>query len=185
MKRILFVDDEPNLLEGLGRMLRPLRHTWGIDFARNGPEALDLLARTPFNVIVSDMRMPGMDGAQLLAEVRDRHPTIVRIVLSGQCDREALLRSVRVAHQCLTKPCDVETLRSTVTRACALRDLLENDKLQRLVSRLKSVPSLPDLYHQVMEELESPEPSIQKVGQIIAQDAGMTAKTLQTVNSAF
>jgi putative nucleotidyltransferase with HDIG domain len=166
-------------------MLRPMRDAWTSEFASSAEQALELLAKHPFDVLVTDVRMPGMDGAQLLSEVRDRYPAIVRIVLSGQCDRDALFRSVRVAHQCLNKPCDADALRATVLRACALRDLLVNERLLRLVSRLKTVPSLPSLYHEVMAELESPEPSIQKVGQIIAGDAGMTAKTLQMVNAAF
>jgi CheY-like chemotaxis protein len=74
MRRILFVDDESRILEGLQRMLRPQRQHWEMAFASSGEAALKLLEERPFDVIVSDMRMPVMDGAALLTHVRDRFP---------------------------------------------------------------------------------------------------------------
>jgi len=185
VKKILFVDDEPMVLNGLQRMLRPLRTQWEMTFVESGKKALEVLAATPFDVVVSDMRMPGMDGAQLLTEVKRLYPQIVRLILSGHSDKEMILRSVGPTHQYLAKPCDTETLKNTVARACALRDLLSDEPLKRLVSRMESLPSLPHLYAEIMNELQSPDSSIQKVGEIIAQDVGMTAKILQLVNSAF
>jgi putative nucleotidyltransferase with HDIG domain len=185
VRKVLFVDDEPKLLEGLRRMLRPLRDEWDMAFAGSGREALDLLGRDAFDVVVTDMRMPDMDGAELLAQVRGRHPRAVRIVLTGQSSREAVLRAVNVAHRQLSKPCDPEVLKGAVRRACALRDLLNSPTLLTLLSRLESVPSLPALYAKVVQELESPESSLQRVGDIIAQDVGMSAKILQMVHSAF
>jgi len=185
LKRVLFVDDEPNVLDGLRRMLRPLRQEWDMAFASNGPEALEVLGTTAFDVIVTDMRMPGMDGAELLAHVRGRHPRVVRIVLTGQSSREAVLRAINVAHRQLTKPCEPEALKAAVRRACALRDLLSNPTLLTLLSRLESIPSMPAMYAEVVRELESVEPSLKKVGDIIARDVGMSAKILQIIHSAF
>ncbi|OGP69740.1 MAG: hypothetical protein A2Y80_03490 [Deltaproteobacteria bacterium RBG_13_58_19] len=183
--RILFVDDEPNVLEGLKRMLRGKRDEWDLAFAGTGPEALEILEREPFDVVVSDMRMPGMDGAQLLTEVQRRHPLIVRIVLSGQSDQAMILQSVRPAHQYLTKPCDAETLKNTIERSNQLRDLLTDNTLRQIVSQMETLPSLPSLYAEIMREVESEYSSMQKIGQIISRDIGMTAKVLQLVNSAF
>ena len=183
--KILFVDDEPHVLQGLQRMLRGMRHEWEILTAVSGPEALELLSRQPVDVVVTDMRMPGMDGNQLLREVKNRFPEAVRIILSGQSDRELVLKSVRPAHQYLAKPCNDEILKSTIERSCALRDLLADYSLKRLVSRIDSLPSLPALFVEVLRELESPYSSIKKIGEIISQDIGMTAKILQLVNSAF
>ncbi|MCD4813407.1 HDOD domain-containing protein [bacterium] len=184
-KQLLFVDDEPNILQGLRRMLRPLRNEWDIETAQSGEAALTLLERHTFDVIVSDMRMPGMDGAQLLTHVMQRFPHVVRIVLSGQSDQESIFRSVGPAHQYLAKPCDAETLKTTIDRALSLRDMLTSDNLRKLTSKLQSLPSLPTLYNDVLKELHSPEPSIEKIGKIISKDISMTAKLLQLVNSAF
>ena len=99
MKRILFVDDERSLLDGLQRMLRPQRHEWQMMFALGAEDALAMLAMTPFDVVVTDMRMPGIDGAALLQMIHDQYPDVVRIVLSGHFDVEAGMRAVPVAHQ--------------------------------------------------------------------------------------
>ena len=183
-RRILFVDDEPRILKGLQRMLRKMRNEWEVDFAEGGQEALDILNKSDFDVVVSDMRMPGMDGSQLLSTIQKKWPNIVRIVLSGQSDQDMILKSVRPAHQYLSKPCNPEVLRTTVSRACALRDLLTQDSLKRLVSKTEYIPSLPDLHNQIVKALKE-DKSIKEIGKIISKDPAMTAKILQLVNSAF
>src|ERR1700733_673715 len=128
-KRILFVDDEPMVLSGLQRSLRLMRSEWEMVFAPGGNEALAAMDLQKFDIIVTDMRMPGMDGAQLLEEVQKRSPQSLRMILSGQSDRETILRSVNPTHQYLSKPCEGEELRSRLMRALALRDLLENPEV--------------------------------------------------------
>jgi DNA-binding NtrC family response regulator len=123
MIRILFVDDDPNVLSGLQRMLRPLRQTWSMRFVDGASAALDALACEPYDVIVSDMRMPGMSGAQLLAEVGQRHPHIGRIILSGQSDQEHLQQLAGIPHEYLAKPCDGDQIRDAVTRASLHRSI--------------------------------------------------------------
>ena len=184
-KRVLFVDDEANLLQGLRRMSYLMRAEWDMEFAENGTQALALLADAPFDIIVSDMRMPGIDGAQLLNEVRQRYPNIVRIILSGHSDREMILRAAKSSHQYLAKPCDGETLLATIARSCALRELLEHEDLRRLVTAMQTLPSPPTLYAEVVEAAQSPHGSLKQIGEIIHRDMSMTAKILQLVNSGF
>ena len=184
-KRILFVDDEPNVLQGLQRILRPLRDEWEMTFVGSGREALDRLTQEPVDVIVSDMRMPTMDGVQLLTEVMRRHPEVVRIGLSGQSDEETALRALGPTHQYLSKPCDPEVLKAVVTRASALRELLTDPILTGLVAGMKSLPSLPSLFLEVVEALKQPDISVHKISRLIEQDVAMAAKILQLVNSAF
>jgi len=183
--RVLFVDDEPNVLQGLRRMLRRMRDEWDMDFVDSGQKGLDLVEQRPFDVVVSDMRMPGMDGAEFLTKVMERYPQMVRIVLSGQWDRETTMRCARSAHQYLTKPCDTEALKASLARASGLRGLLDNEALKGAITRMDSLPSMPELYRQIQDEVASPGASLQKVGEIISKDVGMTAKILQLVNSAF
>ncbi|HLJ96549.1 MAG TPA: response regulator [Gemmataceae bacterium] len=185
MLNVLFVDDEPKVLDGLRRMLRPLRREWDMAFAGGGREALAMLQQNRFDVIVSDVRMPEMNGVDLLHQVREIAPHTVRIILTGQSSQEALLKAVRVAHRQLSKPCDPEVLREAVRRSCALRQLLGQSTLLTLALRLETIPSLPSQYFEVVRELESSESSLQKVGQIVAKDAGMSAKILQMIRSAF
>lgn len=184
-KKILFVDDEPNILKGLQRMLRTMRNEWDMAFAGGGAQALEILSQGTFDVIVSDMRMPEMDGVQLLTTVKKHYPMIVRIILSGHSDQKMILKSISSAHQFLSKPCDSEVLISTVSRSCTLRDFLGQNNLKQIISRIESLPSLPSLYTDIMEELRSPDASIERVAKIIEKDLSMSAKILQLVNSSF
>ena len=184
-KRILFVDDEVNVLQGLRRMLNPMRHEWEMVFVESGQEALALLAQAPCDVIVSDMRMPGMDGTQLLTQVMERFPLTVRIILSGYADSSMILKAVGPVHQYLAKPCDAATIQLTIARACALRSLLADPILQGLVAGMQTLPSLPTLYLEVLDAVQDPQGSLEQVGDIMSRDISMTAKMLQLVNSAF
>ncbi|MFA6543870.1 MAG: response regulator [Limisphaerales bacterium] len=183
--RVLFVDDEALVLQGLQRMLRPLRHEWDMEFVESGQLALERLAATPFDVVVSDMRMPGMDGAQLLSEVMHRHPRTVRIILSGHADQDLVLKAVGSTHQYLNKPCDADLLRTTVQRAAALGGTVSNEKVKDLVAQMDSLPTLPVVYREILTELRRPDSTVARVGEIIARDVGLTAQVLKLVNSAF
>ncbi len=184
-KRIIFVDDEPSILDGLGRMLRDMRHDWEMRFATSGKDALDILSAEPFDLIVSDMRMPLMNGLQLLTEVKARFPGVIRMILSGYSDQSLIMRSVGIIHQYMSKPCDAAVIRTVIGRALELRALLSDERLVRLISRLSNLPSLPSLHHEIVAELQSPNASSGRIGDIVAHDPAMTAKILQLVNSAF
>jgi len=168
-KRILFVDDEPMVLSGLERSLRAMRREWEMQFVLGGPEALQAMAHAPFDVVISDMRMPGMNGAQLLEIVKKHFSQTVRMVLSGQSDRDTVFRSTKPTHQYLSKPCDVEELKQKLIR----------------VSQIEAVPSLPSLCESLTEILLRSDPPVSEVAEIVSRDMGMTAKVLQLVNSAF
>lgn len=185
MKKLLFVDDEPKVLQGLQRQLHPMRREWEMHFVEGGAKALARMASDPPDVVITDMTMPGMDGAQFLTEVMKRHPNAIRLVLSGNGDRESVLRLAGPAHQYLSKPCNPEEMRNAITRALTLRDLLSNEQLKQLATRTVSLPALPALHAQLTDELNRNDSSIERVAEIISRDIGMTTKMLQLVNSAF
>jgi putative nucleotidyltransferase with HDIG domain len=184
-KKILFVDDEPNIIQGIKRMFYNMKNEWEMFFALSGEEALRLLEKGSFDVVISDMRMPNMDGAELLNKVCDLYPQTVRIILSGHSDEKMILRAAKSTHQFLAKPCSSEILKDTIERAIALRDVLINENLIKIVTGVSSLPSLPDLYYKLVDELNAEESSLKKIGDIIKSDIVMTAKILQLVNSAF
>ena len=184
-KQILFVDDEPMVLKGLQRSLRKMRTEWEMAFTSSGKEALEILGQRPMDVIVSDLKMPEMNGMQLLTEVKIRHPRVVRIILSGHLEHEMTLQSVQFAHQTLSKPCDAEILKQTLSKLFALRDILADEAVKKIVSQIESLPSLPSIYSEIIEEMHSEDPSLKNVGDIISKDIGMTAKILQVINSVF
>jgi HD-like signal output (HDOD) protein len=184
-KRLLFVDDDGMVLSGLRRALHDMRGEWEMTFAPGGEAALEAMRREPFDAVVTDMRMPGMDGAELLERVKDRHPEVIRIVLSGQSEKEAMLRSIAPAHQYLAKPCDIREMKLRLSQAFASRDLVRNPAIAAAIARLRSIPSLPAIYSQLTAALRSETTSLRQIEEIVAKDVGMATKLLQLANSAF
>jgi len=181
----MFVDDEANILHGMRRNLRYMHNEWNMDFAGGGQEALDKMKEKAVDVLISDMRMPGMDGIQLLTAVREQYPHTLRFILSGYSDRSMILESVGLAHQFFTKPCKPDALVHAVNRTRALKDLLKRESIKDCISKLRSIPSPPHLFEQIRAELNKPDTSLDLVAQLIQKDAATTAKILQLVNSAF
>lgn len=185
MKRILFVDDDTNILAGLKRTMRSMRHEWEMEFISEPKEALRVFAENHFDIVVSDMKMPGMDGADLLTEVKILAPESIRIILSGHSSPELIMKSVGPTHQYLAKPCEAETLKKTIERAYSLQSLVGSDELRSLISGLGKLPTMPATYQEIVACLQDPDSSLTDIGQIIGKDVGMTAKILQLVNSSF
>lgn len=181
---VLFVDDEPQVLAGLQRTMFMAGRDWDMTFSPSGAEALLELERSPVDVVVTDMRMPMMDGAALLAQVRARSPRTIRIILSGHTEREAALRSLDVAHQFLSKPCPSENLLETIDRAVALRHLMSEPSLQAAVGAVTALPSPPHLLGRLQHLLGS-EANLHQIGQLVSEDPALAAKVLQLANSAF
>ncbi|MDR3435238.1 response regulator [Telmatospirillum sp.] len=183
--RILFVDDETNVLQGLQRMLRYMRLEWEMRFVDSGEAALEVMKTQAFDAIVSDMRMPGMDGAVLLAEVSRRYPETVRVVLSGFSDAESVMRTVGLAHQFLAKPCSAQLLVDVIRRAFELKRVLSSGRLRALLSGLANLPTPPDTYYALVEYMGRTDASSNGVAEIIARDVAMTAELLKLTNSSY
>lgn len=185
MTKILFVDDEPRVLNGLRRMLRPLCAEWDMTFVGSGAAALDQIRSTSFDVIVSDMKMPGMDGATLLREVQRTDPKIVRIALSGHADRNMALRVVQVVHKFLSKPCDPRELREVVGRACRLQSTIHDPRIKAVLGSLESLPSLPEIHERLAEVLARDDVSVNDIARVVERDPAVACKLLQIVNSSY
>ncbi len=183
--RVLFVDDDLNILHGMRRNLRALKDSVELEFAENAIEALRKMSENPFDVVISDMRMPGMNGAQFLEDTKARYPQVVRIVLSGHSEESMILRSLGSAHQYLAKPCSSEAVRRVIKRVCKIQEDLSDKRLKEVIGGLSVLPSLPSLYTQLLNELQDEDGSLDRVSDIIGQDGAMCAKMLQLVNSAF
>ena len=183
--RVLFVDDEPRVLEGLKRMLRPKRNEWQMTFVGSAQAALDSLRAEPCEVVVTDMRMPGMSGAELLEVVQREYPDTIRLILSGQAETESVMKALGVSHQFLSKPCDADILQGTIARAFTLRDLAGNQAIKTLVARINKLPTLPATYQRLVECLKRPDADMDDVARIISMDPAMSARLLKVVNSAY
>jgi HD-like signal output (HDOD) protein/CheY-like chemotaxis protein len=185
MKRILFVDDEENVLDGIRRMLRSTRDEWEMEFVASGDAALQACSERAFDVVVSDLRMPGMDGAQLLSEIRDRYPGTARIVLSGYSDAALAAKAVPVAYRVLGKPCDPAELKETIERVCTLQEVISQPALRRVIGTLGELPTLSATYLALSRAINDEASSISTIAKIVEQDVGMSTKILQVANCGF
>jgi DNA-binding NtrC family response regulator len=184
-KRIMFVDDEENILSGLRLVLRSKRREWAMVFASSGNDALEKMAEQPCDVVVSDMRMPGMDGADLLMRVKETYPATVRMILSGQAGEDALQRSIGSTHQYLCKPCNPDVLMLAVTQALILRELHEVETYGDMMANVPALPTFIKCYQEIMKKLEveaAPAELIQRVSEIAkAEDLQVLEKEMPLV----
>jgi HD-like signal output (HDOD) protein len=185
MRDILFVDDERDLLDGLRARLYKHRHDWNMKFVSSGAEALAAFEQQHVDLVVSDVRMPGMDGGQLLTTVKQRWPTTVRIIVSGYSDPVQAVRLTSLAHQYVAKPCDGQQLENIIERCFNLQELLAQEPLRRMVGSIGELPAMPKTYGRLQAALSQPNVTAGEVADIVNADAAIASKVLQITNSAF
>jgi len=183
--KILFVDDEPSLLRVLKMGMRGLSGHWDTFFAESGEQALVLMKEQAFDVIVTDMRMTGINGAQVLNHVQRLHPQTVRIIMSGYSDLRDVVSCVGLTHQFLAKPCSLEDLKNCLKKVTSVKQHLGNEKLREITGGMAHLPSLPELYLEISDVLQSPLSSTERISEIATKDPALCAKLLQLANSAF
>ena len=143
------------------------------------------MVHEPFDAVVADMRMPTMSGAEFLNEVMRQHPTMVRLIVSDPKDADYTARCVGSTHELLSKPLNPEAVDESIQRAAMLDRAFRDQRLVDLVEKIDRLPSIPELYFELVEVMQNPEAGIAQIGTIIAKDMAMTAKILKLVNSAF
>lgn len=187
--RVLFVDDDPSLLAALARMFHRRASDLEFCFATSGADALELLSRLPVSVVVSDMRMPVLDGTELLMAVRDLVPGAARIVFSGQTSREAALRSAAIAHRFLDKPTQPELLLATIEAVLTVQRRLGDARLRDALGRLGTLPAargrLVALEAALGPAGEGECAGNARVAAAVGTDVALTAKLLQLASSSF
>ncbi len=185
MKDILFVDDERELLDSLRARLYKHRHDWNMKFVSSGEEAIAALEEQHFDLVVSDVRMPGMDGGQLLTVVKARWPNAMRIIVSGYSDPVQAVRLTSLAHQYIAKPCDGRELENIVERCFYLQELLAQEPLRKMVGSIGKLPAMPKTYGLLQAALARPSVTAAEIGDIVTADTAIAGKVLQITNSAF
>jgi len=182
--RLLFVDDEPHLLASLRTMFRKRRKDWDMHFADGGQSAKALLEGMAFDVVVTDLRMAGVDGLELLALVKELQPHAARIVLTATTDLEVSGRALKLAHQILAKPCEAEELRDVVQATVATLQLLSSAELRRAAGTTDELPALPASYEAFHEALDQRAP-LRDLVSIVERDPVFSANVLRLANSAY
>lgn len=182
---ILFVDDDKDILLGYKNMLFTMRKKWDLFLASSVNKALEVLNSERIDIIVADLKMPGLDGNDLLNIVKEKWPNIIRIVLSGQQDYSQIINTTQSAHQFLSKPCDGAMLKAKIQRTYLLQGFMRDQRLKGIISGIDNLPTLPKIYMDLEKALSSEKSSMREIANIISHDITITAKILQLVNSAF
>ncbi|MEL6981378.1 MAG: HDOD domain-containing protein [Actinomycetota bacterium] len=182
---VLFVDDEEEVLAGLRLSLRRHRNDYRFLFASSADDAIAMLDAEPVDMVVSDMRMPDRNGADLLEEVRFRHPDVIRYVLSGQAGDRLVGRSVAVTHRWLSKPCDSAVLIAAIAEATGHRAEILDEQVRRAVGAVDALPSHPTVHAKLLAEFDGGDASVERVAELAAGDPAFTVKLLQWANSAY
>jgi HD-like signal output (HDOD) protein len=185
MVAVLFADEDLGALDDLRKMCAQRCHDWVPTFVRGGAAALAKMDSTPFDAVVAGGRLVDMDGPAFLRRAKQSKPETVRISLTSAGDAGAAMRSLPVAHQCLSKPFDADVLIQVVERATELQALLNSDATRRMLGQVGDLPSLPANLAALDAALCDENASLGDVAKIVTRDVAMSAKVLQLVNSSF
>ena len=183
--RILFVDDNKNILMGLRRMLRGQRDAWDMDFAEGGEDALAKLEAAAADVVVTDMKMPGMSGAELLDQVSALYPRSLRLILSGEADPEATFRTIATSHQFLQKPSNTERLVDIIKASLELRGAIPGAERQAWVTGAHRLAVSRAGCERLRPLLEQDSLPIEETAEVFAAEPALAAKVMQLANSAY
>ena len=184
-KNILFVDDNDNVIQGLKRQLRPFRDEWQLYFANNAEAALAVMENQPIDLIVSDMLMPDIRGEELLLTIKQLYPATIRIIFSGYSDETTLKKALEVAHQYFCKPCNIETLRESISQIFQIQTTIDNPRIIQSLGDPSQLPSLPKIYHDINAAIASETSTVVALADIFARDMVLSARLLQLVNSPY
>ncbi len=181
---LLFVDDEQAILRALLRIFRDSEYQ--IHLASSGQEGLEILERNPVDLVISDMRMPVMNGQQFLSEVKERYPNVTRLILSGYSDEKETFQAVLAgtAKLYMLKPWDNDKLRATLEQIFHFKKTLENRNLLERIEKMEKLPTLPTLYHELCSLMDK-EADIKEIAAKIEQDQVIALRMLRMANSAL
>jgi len=183
--RVLFVEPRAQLTSMIDHFPQDNGQNWAADQAKTALEAFELLETNQYAAVVCGVELPDSEILTFVEQLASKCPDSVRFLLAGELDRELVLKTAGHIHQFVTKPCDPETLGKMISNSLSMRRLLGSQSLHKRVAAIGSLPSPPEVYNSLVEELQSDECSIKKVADLISHDVGITAKMLQIVNSAY
>jgi HD-like signal output (HDOD) protein len=183
--RLLFVDDDEFILRATKRLFTHDASRWEVFTSSSPGAALAQLESIQPDIVISDLRMPEMNGLAFLAEVERREPASVRIILTAASSGETGVDILQVAHQVFYKPFELEQFEGALTRAYQVPGTRANRAIRRAVGEKTKLPVLPDLYQRLESLLRLPEASARDAAELLAQDPAMLARVLQLANSAW
>ena len=169
------------LVHGIGT----LRPDWQIVSMSSGDSILQLAANENTDCVIADIALEDMSGVDLLSALQGISPATTRLTLTKDPHQEVVLVSPSCNHRFLDRAAPNELLVSAIESSLRLQEVLSDESLKQSIDEIRNLPSLPDIYQEMVDELLAPQSSLRKVASIIEADAGLTATVLKIVNSAF
>ena len=185
MNRLLFVDTSPQNMAVYQTLFAGDKEHWECHYADSIKVAFDKLSCADFDMVVTDIKMPVLNGIPLLETIAQMYPNIIRIVLIPALSADYSKHLVKYAHRIIVRPKTPDQLETLVARVFRLYKMIMRPQAIKFIDGLETIPSLPKIYGDLVAELESPSPSVKKAGILISQDLGMSASILKMVNSAY
>ena len=183
-ENILFIDDQPEEAEILKTFFEGSAD-YKLFFTSDQDKVLELIPEKEISIVFSDLHMPGKNGIQLLQLVKEKNPQIIRILFSNNLERNLSAEAAQVSHLTLLKPFEKDSIFKILKRTELLKKYLDNNPLSTLINGLSELPTLPDTYVKLDQELSEESISLHKIGEIISHDISFTIKILKIVNSSF
>lgn len=184
MKKILIVDDEAQILKSLTRVF--FDTDYEIYTAESGIEALKILENAEVDLVISDMRMPLMDGYELLSKIKEKYPSIIRIILSGYAEEASIFKAIlhNAAKFYILKPWSNENLLEYIGQIFETEDLLKSRDILELINNIEKLPTIDTNYHKILRMIEKDE-ATGHISAEIEKDLVISTKLLQIANSAY
>ncbi|MGB9911753.1 MAG: HDOD domain-containing protein [Candidatus Kapaibacteriota bacterium] len=181
---ILFLSDETTIKEII-RNVVPLQDDFDIFFAESGEKGLQILANNKIDIFFGSPNITLPSGSNIFYEIKRVFPETIRFALVSNLESPSVAQLSQYVHQFVQPPYTLENLKERIERTSSLQKTLKNENIKELVQNITALPSLPELYIQIEQEVARPDFSLSKIGNLIAKDPNLTAKILQIVNSAY
>ena len=183
--KILFIDDQENILQSLKLSLRSMRNEWDMSFAPSGAEGLEMFDRIWPDVVVTDMRMPNMDGSHVLKGIQKRRPDVGKIILSGYSDKETVIKNLQLANEYLSKPCKTQDLIAAIRNTLRTNDIILNPEIKNIIAEIETIPTSSAVYERLIGELENDNANPRIISEIISQDISLSTNLMRIINCTF
>lgn len=183
--KILFIDDQENILQSLKLSLRGMRSEWDMSFAQSGQEGLAMFQEIWPDVVVTDMRMPTMDGAVVLKDIQKLKPDVGKIILSGYSDTDTVIKNMQLTNEYLSKPCKTSDLVKAIHNTLNSSTMIENETIKNIVAEIETLPPSPDAYDKLITVLSKDDATPEEIGTIIGHDIALSTILMRVVNCAF
>jgi len=181
--RILLVDGDADFLQRVRKGFWRNHRSWEVISVQTGSAALQALDRDPVDILITDLRLPDMEGAQLIQQVRERQPGVVRIALSDPAEAEWLEQVEEGLHRLFIKPLEPDFLVGIVESLDTVDDATSARSIRAFVGGLGRIPSLPGLYSELVALLQREDTGMGEVSRLIQRDLGMASQVLKLANS--